>query len=73
MSTSGQNKSLWIVIIAAVLLELISVVQYYSTRQILSDELERKEEMGLRMKAIVIKSMLNSAKNTVLDHLWDVT
>lgn len=72
VSKSGLNKSLWIVIIAAVLLELISVVQYYSTRQILSDELERKEEMGLRMKAIVIKSMLNSAKSTVHDHLWDV-
>ena len=54
-SKSGLNKSLWIVIIAAVLLELISVVQYYSTRQILSDELERKEEMGLRMKESLLK------------------
>ena len=63
---------MWIIIVAAVLLELISAAQFYSTRQLLGDELERKEEMGLRMKAIVIKSMLNSAKNTLHDHMWDM-
>ena len=69
---SHLNKSLWIIIIAAVLLELLSAVQYYSTRKLLSDELEKREEMGLRMKAIVIKNTLNSAKNTLLDHVWDM-
>ena len=54
------------------LLELLSAVQYYSTRKLLSDELEKREEMGLRMKAIVIKSTLNSAKNTLHDHVWDM-
>ena len=71
-SPSRLNKGLWIIIIAAVLLELLSAVQYYSTRQLLGDELEKKEEMGLRMKAIVIKSTLNAAKNTLHDHMWDM-
>jgi hypothetical protein len=69
---SRLNKGVWIIIIAAVLLELLSAVQYYSTRQLLSDELEKKEEMGLRMKAIVIKNTLSAAKNTLYDHIWDM-
>ena len=69
---SRLNKGVWIIIIAAVLLELLSAVQYYSTRQLLSDELEQKEEMGLRMKAIVIKNTLNAAKSTLYDHIWDM-
>ena len=44
------NTSLIVIIAAAVLLELISAVQYYYTRSLLADELELRAESELTTK-----------------------
>lgn len=69
---SGVNKSLWFIIIAALLLEIISAVQYNATHNLLEDQLEKNAEMGLTMKAIVIKNTLNATEKTLKDHTWDM-
>ena len=61
-----------IIIIAAALLELISAIQYYYSRDLLEKALERRAESELTMKAILIKSTLRNVENTVRNHVWDM-
>ena len=59
------------ILTAAVLLELVSGIQYFYTRGLLEDELESHAESELTMKAILIKGTLNAAENALSDHVWD--
>ena len=45
-----------IIIAAAILLQAILAVQYYYTRSLLADELEKRAESEITMKAIIIKN-----------------
>ena len=49
-----------IIVMGALLLELISAAQYNYAKRILEDELEKKASIEITMKAILVKSMLNS-------------
>ena len=66
------NTSLTIIIAAAILLQLISAIQYYYTRSLLADELEKRAESELTTKAVIAKSMLNMTENSLQGHIWDV-
>ena len=66
------NTSLIVIIAAAVLLELISAVQYYYTRSLLADELELRAESELTTKAVIVKSALNLSETSLRGHIWDV-
>ncbi len=57
----GKN-GLVIIIVAALLLQIISIVQYFSSRNILGEELEYRAESELTMKAIIVKGMLNQTQ-----------
>ncbi len=67
-----NHKGLVIFVIAALLLELMSAVQYYYTHKMLEDELNKRAESELRMKAIIIIGTLRQMENTLKEHLWDV-
>ena len=58
-------KSIWLIIVAAFLLELLAVVQYYTTKNLIEKELELLTESELRLKAVLIKSTLNSTEKTL--------
>ena len=47
------TTSLTIIIVAVLLLELLSAAQYYFTRNMMENELEKRAEMELTMKAII--------------------
>ncbi len=68
----GYRKSLYVIIVAAVLMELISASQYYYTHDLLEDELETRAESELVMKGALTKNMLNMAEVVLKDHLWDI-
>lgn len=55
------------------LLELFSAAQYYYTKQLLEDELEKKASIEMTMKAILIKSMLNTTEQVLNSHITEVT
>ena len=57
---------------AALLLELLSAVQYYNTRDLTETELEKRAEGELTLKAIFIKSTLNSAEDILKNHMCDI-
>ena len=61
-----------IIIAAAILLQMISAVQYYYTRSLLADELEKRAESEITMKAIIAKNTLNMAENSLNGHIWDL-
>ena len=66
------NTSLMIIIAAAILLQVISAVQYYYTRNLLADELELRAESEITTKAIVVNNILNLAENSLNGHIWDL-
>ena len=68
----GMSRGLLIVILAALLLELLSGAQYYFTHDLLEDQLEKRAEAELTLKAILIKSSLNGAEDVLKHHLWDI-
>ena len=61
-----------IIITAAIFLELMSVVQYYYTRHLLKEELDKRSEIELAVKKRIIQNTLQSAEETMEDHLWDM-
>lgn len=67
-----RRKGLLIIIIAALLLEMLSAAQYYFTHDLMDDELEKRAEMELTLKAILIKNTLNAGEDLLKNHLWDI-
>ena len=67
-----SHSSLTVIIAAAILLQTISAVQYYSTRNLLADELEERAESEMTTKAVIVKNALNLAENSLSGHIWDL-
>ena len=65
-------RGLLLIVMAAVLLELLSGAQYYLTRHMVEDELEKRAESELTLKAILIKSNLNDAEDDLKNHIWKI-
>ena len=65
-------SSLGIIIIAAILVELITLVEYRRFRMLTMDELETRTSIELRTKAEMIGHTLASAEATMQEHLWDI-
>lgn len=61
-----------LIILAAVLLELISAMQYYYSHRVLEKELEHRAETELTLKAIIIKGMLNKTEQMLYDYSWEI-
>ena len=64
------NTGLITIIAAAILMQAILAVQYYYTRSLLVDELEKRAESEITMKSIIVKNTLNLAENSLNGHLW---
>lgn len=62
-----------IIVFAALLIELFSWAQYYYTKQLLEDELEKKAAIEMTMKAILVKSMLNTTEQVLNSHVTEIT
>ena len=66
------GSSLGIIISAAILVELTGIIQYYYTRNILRNELEKHAVAELSSKADMIASTLMTAEITLNEHMWDI-
>ncbi len=65
-------RGLLVIILAALLLEGISGVQYLLTRGQMEDELEKRAETELTLKAILIKSNLRDAEDLLRNFMWKI-
>ena len=72
MKIFKKLRGLTLILLAALLLEIISGIQYYYTHGMLAKELEKRAELELTTKVILTKSNMNLAVNSVNGHLWDV-
>jgi len=72
MNIFKKSKGLTLILLAALLLEVISGIQYYYTHGMLEEELEKRAEAELTTKVILTRSNLNLAVNSLNGHLWDV-
>ncbi|MBQ3754057.1 MAG: SpoIIE family protein phosphatase [Prevotella sp.] len=70
--TVPKWRGLFVVILAALLIEGISGVQYLLTRQYMEGQLEKRAESELTLKAILIKSNLNDAQDLLHNCMWKV-
>ena len=66
------NTGLIIIIVAAIMMQGILAVQYYYTRSLLVDELEKRAESEITTKAVIVKNILNLAENSLNGHIWDL-
>ena len=66
------NTSLLTIIAAAILLQGILAVQYYYTRSLLADELEKRAESEITTKAILVRNALDLSENSLMGHVWDL-
>ena len=55
------NIGLTVIIVAAILLQGISAFQYYYTRSLLAEELEKRAESEITTKVVIVKNALNMA------------
>ena len=67
-----KKGGLLIVIAAVLLLELLSAAQYIFTHNLLEEELEKRAEMELTMKAIIIKGIIDDSELTLKSHIMEV-
>ena len=72
MKIFKKSRGLTLILLAALLLEIISGIQYYYTHGMLAKELEKRAELELTTKVVLTKSNMNLAVNSVNGHLWDV-
>lgn len=66
------SSRLGIIICAAVLLELIGIVQYYSMRNVQREGVVRRVKTELALKSQMIAHTLDKAEATMQEHLWDI-
>lgn len=68
----GTKASIAILITAALLMMLISGIQYYTAHKEIRDNLEKNAEMELIIKALNIRQSLSSVELALQNHRWEV-
>ena len=69
---SGAQKRLWIIISAALLVEVLMLVQYQFTRRQLDGVLRKQAEMAIFAKSNLVRNTLLRAEISMQEHLWDI-
>lgn len=68
----GAKASITILITAALLMMLISGIQYYTAHKEIRADLEKNAEMELVIKALNIRRSLSSVELALQNHRWEV-
>ena len=72
ISFMRKLTGLTVIIVAAILLQTISAVQYYYTRNLLEEELEKRAESELMIKILIVKNTLNMAEHSLEGQQWNI-
>ena len=60
------------IIVAVLLIEVITLLQYRYIHHTMEDELDYHNESELTLKAVLVKSMLNTHEQMVRNYMWPV-
>ena len=69
---SEARKRLWIIISAALLVEVLMLIQYRFTRSQLDGVLKKQAEMSILAKSNLVRNTLLRAEISMQEHLWDI-
>lgn len=69
---SKITTGLAIIILAVLLLESLSAAQYYLTRELMEDELEKRAETELTTKAILTKGIIDDSEHSLKSHIMEI-
>ena len=72
LGSQRARNGLLIILTAALLMELISAMQYYYTRQEVRSDLNRDAENELVIKAQNIRAILNNVETATANRMWEV-
>ena len=72
LASHNVKSSLFLIIVSAVLLEMISGVQYYYSHNLLEEELEKQAETELTMKAMISNSSRYTVESALLGHIREI-
>ena len=67
-----KRGGLFIVIIAAVALELLSAYQYYTMRDLLEKQLQGRAQKELTLKAVITKRALENTERSLKSHIREI-
>ena len=67
-----KRKGLLVVITAVLLVEMLSAAQYLFTHHLMEEELEKRAEMELTLKAIILKRIIDDSELTLKSHIMEV-
>lgn len=70
--TIKTHTNVTIIIVAALLIELISLGQYLYIRQDISKDLERDAERYLTLKTLITRDVLNTSEKTLQTHMLEI-
>ena len=66
------HSGLLVVIVAAILVELVSIIQYMYAREGIRQEVQQRAESELRVKSLEIKNVMTSVEVAVKNMVWAV-
>ena len=72
LASHHVKSNLFLIIIAAALLEMISGVQYYYSHNLLEEELEKQAETELTMKEMISNSSRYTVESALLGHIREI-
>ena len=72
MNTRRVKTNLSFIVVAAILLELISGIQFLYSRHLLEIELENRAEWELRKKADILDNSRTMFESYLSNHIWDM-
>lgn len=72
LASHHVKSNLFLIIVAAVLLEMISGVQYYYSHNLLEEELEKQVETELTMKAMISNSSRYTVESALQSHIREI-
>ena len=72
LASHHVKSNLFLIIVAAVLLEMISGVQYYYSRNLLEEELEKQAGTELKLKAMISNSSRYTVESALQSHIREI-
>jgi len=73
LTSRHLRSNLLLIITAALLLEMVSGVQYFLAHDRLEDELEKQAEMELMLKAVIANNAQTTVESGLLSHIREIT
>lgn len=67
-----KRSGLYIIVVAAIMLEVLSAFQYYATRNMLEKQLQERAQTELALKGIITKLVTDNTEKSLKSHIREI-